>query len=60
MEKLTKTKLKTAIARSLVKPREWTYWDGITIEVPKDDMYVLDKIDAEAKTRLIQDNCGSL
>ncbi|KIK37675.1 hypothetical protein CY34DRAFT_108994 [Suillus luteus UH-Slu-Lm8-n1] len=31
MEKLTKTKLKTATVGSLAKLREWTYWDGITV-----------------------------
>lgn len=55
-DKLTKSKLKAATAGSLAKPREWTYWDGITVEAPTDDEYVPEAIDAETQTRLVQDN----
>lgn len=48
MSHFTQMKLKASSAGSLTKPREWAYWDGITVEPPKDDMYIPDKIDVDA------------
>jgi hypothetical protein len=45
----TQMKLKASSVGSLAKPREWAYWGGITVEAPKDDVYILDEINTDAQ-----------